>query len=67
MKAKVSLWWHIVENGMKVGGDGHSLGTLVVGLGCVLEVASVLNGNSVTLLGDGPVALGENSLCDTHV
>jgi len=40
--------------------------SLLVGLGGILEVAGVLNGNAVADLGDGAAALLENGLGHTH-
>ena len=42
------------------------LGALVVRSAGVLQVAGVFNGDLVTDLGDGTIALLENSLGDTH-
>lgn len=44
----------------------YSLVSLLVGLGGVLEVASVLNGDLIALLGHRTATLSENSLGDTH-
>ncbi len=42
------------------------LGTLVVGLGGILQPAGVLDGDRVALLGDGTRALRDDSLGNTH-
>lgn len=42
------------------------LGPLVIRLGGVLQETSVLDGNLVADLGDGAIALLQDSLLDTH-
>lgn len=49
-----------------MGDEGFVLRALLVGLGSVLEIASVLNGDGLAGLGDGTAALLVSSLGNTH-
>lgn len=61
-----SLWHCATATVLRQRNSNHILLALVVGLGGVLEIAGVLDGDLLASLGEGAGALLENGFGDTH-